>query len=67
VTRDLDLTNAVDGDLVDDRCADTGMPYCPGDGVPSRWMPDPFDADISDDHRLVYLHDDCAEQRAANV
>lgn len=67
MTRDLDLTDAVDGDLVDDRCADTGMTYCPGDRAPVLWLADPYDDDINNTRRLVYLHADCADQRSRDI
>jgi hypothetical protein len=67
VFTDLDLTDVVDGTVVDDVCADFGMPYCPGPDMPATWMPDPFCADVNNTTRLVYLHDVCADQRAQDI
>ncbi len=67
MTTDLDLPDVVDAIVVDDRCAQHGMPYCPGNSAPVLWLADPYDADIDNTHRLVYLHDDCAAQLAADI
>jgi hypothetical protein len=67
MTTDLDPYDVVDADLVDDTCADAGHSRCPGPSVPAQWMPDPYDADANNTDRLVYLHPQCATERALDI
>ncbi len=64
---DLDLYDVVDGVLVDDfgPCQQQPMRYCPGGLAP--FVPDPYDADCGNTHRLTYLHPVCAAQLNADT
>lgn len=55
----------VDGVLDDDTCESVGSPWCPGG--PAPLVPDPYDGDINNTHRLTHLHDRCASERALDI
>ena len=67
MTTDLDPCDVVDADVVDDRCQQSGMSYCPGDAFPAIWTADPYMADVNDAHYLVYLHPACARELAQDI
>ncbi|WP_045740808.1 hypothetical protein [Actinoplanes rectilineatus] len=65
--RDLEPLDVVDGDLIDEYgpCESAGYPHCPGG--PAPLVPDPYDGDVNNTHRLTYLHDECAHERAMDI
>jgi hypothetical protein len=67
VGKDLILSDAIDGDLLDDTglCDFDGSMGCPGG--PAPFQPDPFDADVRNTHRLTFMHDSCARLRAQDI
>jgi hypothetical protein len=67
MTKELDVYDVVDAELVDEfgACMHDGFSCCPGGPAPLGV--DPYDADVNNGHAVVYLHPACAAERAADI